>query len=70
MNRKQRRKLEKKIGKDSVRNIEAVEKEMSKMDSSCSKCGKPFDKDDVGSFDNWHIAVYDSRAVLTCDSCL
>tara|TARA_Y100000816_G_C25971467_1_gene506945 strand:+ start:42 stop:278 length:237 start_codon:yes stop_codon:yes gene_type:complete len=70
VNRAQRRKLEKKVGKKSASKIKAVETAMSGMPSVCKTCGAHFDKNDKSSLDSWRVAIYDDGAVvLTCEKC-
>ena len=69
MNRKQRRAMKKEFGEEAVNKMEAVEKAISNMSSSCSNCNEVFDKNDKTIIDNWHVNITDKGMILTCDKC-
>ena len=72
--RKLRRRKEIKERKDLKRKAKKASREVSeavsKMPTSCCKCGKAFDKEDKHMIESWMINVYsDGTSTLTCDKC-
>ena len=70
MNRKQRRAMKKEFGEAAVKKLEAVEKAVSNMSSTCSKCGAIFDKSNKDLFDSWHVSITESGFNLICPTCI
>jgi len=67
MNRKQRRQLNKMVGKEATSTIDL----MINMPTECSVCQRPFDKRDKEMVQSWFVDVYNSRklVILTCPEC-
>ena len=67
MNRKQRRQLEKMVGKKTASKLDM----MLNLPEKCHKCLAPIDKNSKEMAMTWFIDVYeqDKWTVLTCPAC-
>jgi len=70
MNRKTRRHLEKKIGKDATKN--AVEKisQFGTLPEKCDACHESFDKKDKAMVQSWRVVVRQETVRLFCPDCI
>lgn len=67
MNRKQRRTLQSKMGKDAFKAVSL----MLDMPTECSECHKAFDKKNKEMALTWMVKVYSEKSVvdLKCPEC-
>lgn len=69
MNRKQRRELDRKMGKEA----DAIAKQMTlfnKIPVMCDFCQKDFDKTDKSMVLSWHVVVKQEVVRLFCPECI
>tara|TARA_R100001082_G_scaffold107282_1_gene80981 strand:+ start:154 stop:423 length:270 start_codon:yes stop_codon:yes gene_type:complete len=70
MNRKQRRAMEKKIGKDSSKKLSQKIFQFEKLPDECLTCLKPFDKKSKEMARTWSVVVAQKDEVrLYCPDC-
>tara|TARA_R110000824_G_scaffold348948_1_gene535818 strand:+ start:336 stop:602 length:267 start_codon:yes stop_codon:yes gene_type:complete len=70
MNRKQRRELEKKVGKDNSQKLADKMVQFDKLPDECLACLKPFDKESKEMATTWNIIVRDENTIrLYCPEC-
>ena len=70
MNRKQRRELEKKVGKDNSQKLADKIFQFDKLPEQCLACTKPFDKTSKEMTMTWSVVVQDKDTVrLYCPDC-
>ena len=70
MNRKQRRAMEKKIGKDESQKLAEKIFQFDKLPDECLACLKPFDKKSKEMARTWNVVVRDEDTVrLYCPEC-
>jgi Zn finger protein HypA/HybF involved in hydrogenase expression len=70
MNRKQRRELEKKAGKENSQKLAEKIFQFDKLPDKCLTCLKPFDKKSKEMAQTWSVVVADSDTVrLYCPEC-
>ena len=66
MNRKLRRDLEKKMGKETTENIADKIFQFNQMPEQCSACQKKFDKKDKEMVQSWNVLVKQEVVRLFC----
>jgi hypothetical protein len=71
MNRKQRRKAEKKLT-PSERNLSEKISLFNRIPNACNTCAQPFDKKDKGMAISWRVVVFAEQETvkLFCPDCL
>ena len=70
MNRKQRRAMEKKVGKDNSQKLADKIFQFDKLPDECLACLKPFDKNNKEMARTWNVVVRDENTVrLYCPDC-
>ena len=70
MNRKQRRAMEKKVGKKNSQKLAEKIFQFNQLPDECLACLKPFDKEDKEMAMSWNIIVRDENTVrLYCPEC-
>jgi hypothetical protein len=70
MNRKQRRAMEKKVGKDNSQKLADKIFQFDKLPDECLACLKPFDKKSKEMATTWNVVVRDENTVrLYCPEC-
>ena len=70
MNRKQRRAMEKKVGKENSQKLAEKIFQFENLPSECSACLKPFDKDSKEMALSWNVIVRDESTIrLYCPTC-
>ena len=70
MNRKQRRAMEKKMGKDSSQKLAEKIFQFEQLPDECLSCLKPFDKKSKEMANTWNVVVKDEETVrLYCPEC-
>ena len=70
MNRQERRLMEKKMGKDSTKNLSEKIFQFNKLPESCSACRKSFDKKDKEMVESWNVVVRQEAVRLFCPDCI
>ena len=70
MNRKQRRAMKKQFGAAAVKKIESVEKAVSNMSNTCSRCDAIFDKNNKDLLDTWRVSINEVGFNLICPVCI
>ena len=70
MNRRARRQLEKKMGKDASENLAEKFSQFSKLPESCSACQEQFDKKDKDMVQSWSVVVKQEVVRLFCPDCI
>jgi len=70
MNRKQRRAMEKKVGKDNSQKLADKIFQFDKLPDECLACLKPFDKKSKEMATTWNVVIRDKDTVrLYCPEC-
>ena len=69
MNRKQRREMEKKLGKDNSQKLAEKIFQFDQLPDACLACTKPYDKDDKRMASTWNVVVDNSDVRLYCPEC-
>ena len=70
MNRKQRRTMEKKVGKENSQKLTEKIFQFDKLPATCLTCDMPFDKKSKEMARTWSIVVQDKDNVrLYCPQC-
>jgi hypothetical protein len=70
MNRKQRRAMEKKMGKENSEKMADQLVQFGKLPEQCLACTKPYDKSSKEMAMTWNVVVQDSDTVrLYCPEC-
>jgi len=70
MNRKQRRAIEKKVGKDNSQKLADKIFQFDKLPDECLACLKPFDKKSKEMATTWNVVIRDKDTVrLYCPEC-
>ena len=70
MNRKQRRAMEKKMGKENSQKLAEKISQFDQLPDECSACSKPYDKKDKEMAKTWSVVVQDKDTVrLYCPEC-
>ena len=71
MNRKQRRAMEKQLGKDSTKNLSEKIFQFDQLPEECSACVTPFDKQDKVMVESWNVVVREEENIvrLYCPDC-
>jgi hypothetical protein len=70
MNRKQRRQMEKKMGKDQSQKLAEKIFQFEKLPDECLSCQAPFDKNCKEMAKTWNVVVRDEDTVrLYCPKC-
>ena len=70
MNRKQRRAIEKKVGKDNSQKLADKIFQFDKLPDECLACLKPFDKKNKEMAMTWSVVIRDKDTVrLYCPEC-
>ena len=70
MNRKQRRAMEKKVGKENSQKLAEKIFQFDQLPDSCLTCSTPFDKTNKEMVQSWSIVVQDKNTVrLYCPTC-
>ena len=70
MNRKQRRAMEKKIGKKNSQKLAEKIFQFDKLPAECLACHKPYDKKSKEMAQTWNVIVKDKDTVrLYCPEC-
>tara|TARA_R110002074_G_scaffold244117_3_gene415874 strand:+ start:168 stop:431 length:264 start_codon:yes stop_codon:yes gene_type:complete len=70
MNRKQRRSLDKHMGKDVAENLAQKISQFGKLPQQCSACQKEFDKQDKQMVQSWSVVVKQEVVRLFCPECI
>ncbi len=70
MNRKQRRAMEKKVGKENSQKLAEKIFQFDKLPDECLTCLKPYDKKSKQMAQTWNVVVANSDTVrLYCPDC-
>ena len=70
MNRKQRRAIEKKVGKDNSQKLADKIFQFDKLPDECLACLKPFDMKSKEMATTWNVVIRDKDTVrLYCPEC-
>jgi len=70
MNRKQRRAMEKKVGKDNSQKLADKIFQFDQLPDECLTCLAPFDKKSKDMARTWNVVVKDEKTVrLYCPQC-
>ena len=70
MNRKQRRAMEKKVGKDNSQKLAEKIFQFDQLPDECLACLKPFDKKSKKMARTWNIVIRDKNTIrLYCPEC-
>jgi len=70
MNRKQRRSLDKHMGKDIAENLAQKISQFGKLPQQCNACQKEFDKKDKDMIQSWSVVVKQEVVRLFCPDCI
>ena len=71
MNRKQRRAMEKKVGKENSQKLAEKIFQFDKLPKTCMTCHKPFDKKSKEHAMTWNVVVREEEEIvrLYCPEC-
>ena len=70
MNRKQRRAMERKLGKENSQKLAEKIFQFDRLPDECLTCLKPFDKEDKEMARTWNVVVQDKDTIrLYCPDC-
>jgi len=70
MNRKQRRAMEKKVGKENSEKLAEKIFQFDRLPEECLACLAPFDKDSKEMAMTWNVVIRDENTVrLYCPTC-
>jgi len=70
MNRQQRRKLQKNMGKLNANKISEQMLQFEKLPESCSTCQQSFDKKSKKMVESWSVVVRQEVVRLFCSACI
>ena len=70
MNRQERRAMEKKMGKDTTKNLSEKIFQFNKLPESCNACNKSFNKKDKEMVQSWSVVVKQEVVRLFCPECI
>tara|TARA_Y100000592_G_C5351866_1_gene259240 strand:- start:324 stop:605 length:282 start_codon:yes stop_codon:yes gene_type:complete len=70
MNRKQRRAMNKHMGKQATDNLAQKISSFSKLPEVCTACQKEFDKKDKDMLQSWSVVVKQEVVRLFCPDCI
>ena len=70
MNRKSRRDLEKKMGKDAIGDLTEKIFQFNRLPDTCSTCQEPFNKKDKDMVQSWSVVVRQEAVRLFCPTCI
>tara|TARA_R110000824_G_scaffold323162_1_gene510078 strand:+ start:123 stop:368 length:246 start_codon:yes stop_codon:yes gene_type:complete len=70
MNRKIRRHLEKKMGKEPTKDLAAKISQFNELPDQCSACQKEFDKKDKSMVQSWNVVVKQEAVRIFCPECI
>lgn len=70
MNRRERRQVEKKMGKDAATDLAAKIFQFNKLPKSCSACQEQFDKKNKDMVQSWSVVVKQEVVRLFCPDCI
>tara|TARA_B100000131_G_scaffold292269_1_gene306588 strand:+ start:44911 stop:45174 length:264 start_codon:yes stop_codon:yes gene_type:complete len=70
MNRKQRRALNKHMGKDATESMSQKISQFGKLPQQCTTCEKEFDKKDKDMVQSWSVVVKQEVVRLFCPDCI
>ena len=70
MNRKQRRAMNKHMGKEATDNLAQKISSFSKLPEVCTACQKEFDKRDKDMLQSWSVVVKQEVVRLFCPDCI
>ena len=70
MNRKQRRALNKHMGKEATENLAQKISQFGKLPEQCTACQKEFDKQDRDMLQSWSVVVKQDVVRLFCPDCI
>jgi len=70
MNRKQRRQMEREVGKENAEDLTQKIFQFNKLPDACSACLAPFDKKSKEMAQTWNVVVQDEDTVrVYCPDC-
>ncbi len=70
MNRKQRRTMNKQMGKEATDNLAQKISSFGKLPEVCTACQKEFDKKDKDMIQSWSVVVKQEVVRLFCPDCI
>ena len=70
MNRKTRRSLEKKMGKDATNNVAEKISQFGNLPEKCDACHESFDKKDKVMVQSWRVVTRQETVRLFCPGCI
>ena len=70
MNRKTRRGLEKKMGKDATNNVAEKISQFGNLPEKCDVCRESFDKKDKVMVQSWRVVARQETVRLFCPNCI
>ena len=70
MNRRERRAMEKKMGKDATKNLSEKIFQFNKLPERCDACQTSFDKKDMSMIQSWSVVVKQEIVRLFCPECI
>ena len=70
MNRRERRSMDKKMGKDATKNLSEKIFQFTKLPEGCSACEKSFDKKNKEMVQSWNVVVKQEVVRLFCPECI
>ncbi|MAH44434.1 hypothetical protein CMI37_01305 [Candidatus Pacearchaeota archaeon] len=70
MNRKIRRDLEKKLGKEATDEMSEKIFQFNKLPEECSACRQQFDKQDKDMVQSWTVVAREETVRLFCPECI
>jgi len=70
MNRKDRREMERKLGKDNSQKLAEKISQFDQLPDKCTACLKPYDKKSKEMARTWNVVVRDDETIrLYCPEC-
>jgi len=70
MNRKQRRAMERRVGKENSQKLAEKIFQFDRLPNSCLTCSTPFDKTNKEMVQSWSVVVQDKDTIrLYCPTC-
>ena len=69
MNRKQRREMEKKVGKDNAQKLADKIFQFDRLPDACLACTKPYDKKSKKMATTWNVVAAADAVRLYCPEC-
>tara|TARA_R110002020_G_scaffold167586_7_gene355962 strand:+ start:164 stop:442 length:279 start_codon:yes stop_codon:yes gene_type:complete len=70
MNRRERREMEKKMGKEVSKNLSEKISQFGKLPERCDACQNSFDKKDMAMIQSWSVVVKQETVRLFCPDCI